>query len=149
MADLNDFIIDRDAVRDGEWITVGDGGNTFEIRTRGFTPKYRDALNALRRHAARDLNRKLQPGDAMYSADTLPPSADDRCQGQATATHCVMDVRGLTSKGVAVTVEQFRDLLSDPEGRTGLLILAIGAASRVGTDRKEETAVAEGNSLPA
>lgn len=148
MANVGAFTMDRDTIRAGEWVQVGTGDDQFEIKTRGFTPEYRDGLNRIRRDAARELNRKLKPGESFYQPADLPPSLDDKCQGQALADHCVLDVRGLTNGGVPVTADQFRDLIRDPEGRQGLLILAIGAANRVGADRKAEREVAEGNSSP-
>jgi hypothetical protein len=146
MADVNTYTVDKSAIRGGEWVSVGTPPQDFEIRTRGFTPAYRDGLNSLRRHASRELNRKLRPGDVFYTPDTLPPTVDDQCQGQALADHCVLDVRGLTSGGEPVTGDQFRDLLREPEGRQGLLILAIGAAATVGNSRQAEREEAEGNS---
>lgn len=149
MADLSSFTMDRDAIRGGDWITVGTGDNQFEIRTRGFTPKYRDELNRMRREKARELNQKIKPGMSFYTPDTLPPTVDDKLQGEALADHCVLDVRGLNNGGVPVTADQFKALLRDPEGRQGLLILAIGAASQVGATKQAEREEAEGNSSPA
>lgn len=149
MADLGNFVMDRDAIRGGDWITVGTGDNTFEIRTRGFTQRYRDELNRARRDKARELNQKIKPGQQFYTPDTLPPSVDDKLQGEALADHCVLDVRGLNNGGVPLTGDEFRALLRDPEGRQGLLILAIGAASQVGASKQAEREEAEGNSLPA
>jgi hypothetical protein len=116
MADLQAFTMDRDAIRAGEWVPVGTGDDQFEIKTRGFTQAYRDGLNRIRREAARDLNRKLKPGESFYQPDALPPSLDDKCQGQALADHCVLDVRGLNNGGTPVTVDQFRELIRDPRG---------------------------------
>jgi hypothetical protein len=152
MAKLGSFTMDREAIRSGEWIAVGTGEDQFEIKTRGFTQAYRDGLNRIRREAARELNRRLKPGESFYQPDALPPSIDDQCQGQALADHCLLDVRGLyngkdaENNPVPLGVEQFKELIRDPEGRQGLLILAIGAASRVGADRLAERETAEGNS---
>lgn len=146
MASLTRYRADIARINDGEWITVGQDGDEFEIRTRGFTPRYRDALNQLCRQAAREANRRLQPGQLAYTPDALPPTMFDKCQGQALAEHVTLDVRGLTHDGDRpVTGDELRDMLRDPEQFSGLLVLAIGAAARVHADRQSESTEA-GNS---
>ncbi len=148
MAKLSAFRLDAAAISDGEWITVGVGGDTFEIRTRGFTARYRDALNALRRDAARKANRGLVPGAIPFSPDNLPPTVDDACQGEALAQHCILDVRGLQQDdGTAVTADDFRAMLTDRDSYVALLVLALNAASSVGQARTEEAQEAAKNSV--
>lgn len=145
MPKLSDFIPDTSAVTGGEAITVGPVGKSFEITTRGFTPAYRDRLSALRREAARTLNRTLQPGAAPYRPDTLPPTVEDKCLGQALAEECIQGVAGLDGDdGQPVTIDQFRALLTSGDAPF-LTALAVGAASRVGENRAEEAKAAEGN----
>ncbi len=149
MADLKAFYQSSRAIQDGEWVTVGfDDANQFRIRLRGFTAKYRDALDTLRRKAARQANRGQRPGDVIYQPDSLPPSLDDKCQGEALAAHCILDVDGLIDKNdQVVSVAQFRDMLVDEEYRA-LLVLALNAAFRVGQDMQEDADAAVKNSVP-
>ncbi len=148
MANLSSFRANLANITDGEWVSVNPE-DPFEIKTRGFTAKYRDALNELRRTAARKANRNLQPGQTPYTQDSLPPTVDDLCQGQALAAEAFLDVRGLThSGGTAVTADEFRDMLRNAAEYSVLLILAVGAAFRVHSEREEEVVAAKGNSSP-
>lgn len=149
MASLSAFRANVTAINDGEWVEVNPE-DPFEIKTRGFTPRYRDKLSALRREAARKANRGLQPGQVPFSADALPPTADDLCQGQALADEVFLDVRGLTHQGGAVvTADEFKDMLRNTAEFSSLLILAMSAAMSVHADREDETKAAVGNSQPA
>ncbi len=149
MANLSSFRANIVAITDGEWVTVNPE-DPFEIKTRGFTPAYRDRLNELRRAAARKANRNQAPGQAVYVADALPPTMDDLCQGQALAAEAFLDVRGLThSDGTAVTADEFKDMLRNAAEYSVLLILAVGAAFHVHSTREEEMVAAKGNSSPA
>lgn len=150
MAKLSGFRINASAVERGEWVKVGNGDLEFEIQTRGYHPRYRDALNTLKRDAARRANRGLQVGQIPYTPDSLPPTMDDACQGRALAEHCIIDVRGLTHDDDSpVTADQFREMIQDREQYLILLILAINAAGSVGAVRAEETEAAIKNSAPA
>lgn len=143
MAKLSTFTRDPGRIAEGELIAVGQADDPFMIRTRGFSPAYRDTLARLRLKASREQNRNLQPGQIPTTPDSLPPTVDDRCQAEALNEHCLIDVQGLTNDdGSAVTIDQFKQLLPNSPG---LLFLAIGAASRVGADRAEQTKAAEGN----
>lgn len=147
MAKLSAFKLNAAAISDGEWITVGVGADTFEIKTRGFTSRYRDALNSLRRDAARKANRGLVPGATPFTPDSLPPTLDDLCQGEALAQYCVLDVRGLQQDdGTPVSIEDFRQMLTDRDSYVSLLVLALNAASSVGQARTEEAQAAAKNS---
>jgi hypothetical protein len=147
MATLKNFTAPTHAINEGEWVDVGTGDELFRIKTRGFTRKYRDKLNALRREAVRAANRRLPPGETFFTVDTLGPNDEDRCQAIAIADEAFLDVQGLTNEGGGVvTAEMFREMLRDPETFGALLVLAIGAASRVHTGRQDEAQAAEGNS---
>ncbi len=148
MASLSKFKTNVNVVNDGEWITVGTFEDTFKIKTRGFTQSYKDHLNKLRWAAARNLNRNIQAGTPPHGPDTLPPSADDLCQGTALADKAFLDVDGLDAGGTPVTAEQFKEMLKNPEEYSFLISLALSAASQVHAMRTEEAAQAEGN-LPA
>lgn len=145
MAKLSDFSRNADRMREGETIEVGPIGHTFHITTRGFTPRYRDALYDAKMTAARRLNRSQKPGASSYGPDSLPPTEDDRAQGQAIADHCVIGVSGLQhDDGREVTVDEFRAMLASGE-QPMLIALAISAAARVGDDRAREHEESVGN----
>jgi hypothetical protein len=149
MATLNAYKTNTRVVNDGEWVDVGAEPNTFRIRTRGFTRRYRDKLNALRREAARTANRSLRPGELPFTVDNLPPNDEDRCQGIAISEEAFLDVSGLDNAGQPVSADEFRAMLCNPEEYSALIVLAIGAASRVHAGREDEAKDAEGNSEPA
>jgi hypothetical protein len=138
------------AIQDGDWVPVNPD-DPFDIKVRGFTPRYRDKLNALRREAARKANRGLPPGQMLFSVDALPPTIDDLCQGQALASEVFLDVRGLTHTpgGPAVTADEFRDMLRNSAEFSAVLMLTLNAAMVVHASREDETAAAVGNSQPA
>ncbi|RUT26485.1 hypothetical protein C0V97_06000 [Asaia sp. W19] len=145
MAKISAFSRDAARIREGETIEVGPSGNTFQITTRGFTPRYRDALFNRKHAAAARLNRALQPGAIRYTPETLPPTEDDRAQGEAIAEHCVIDVNGLQNDdGSEIGVDQFRALLASGE-HPMLIALAISAAARVGEEQAEAHREAVGN----
>ncbi len=147
MASLNRIKFDADKIKEGKWVTVEADGEPFDIRTRGFTPRYRDALFRLRMDAVRDLNKGRDPGAERVTVDTLPPTHDDACYGRALAAECFLDVRGLqhSDGGPDVTADQFREMLRDPEFCGPLVILAMAAAGRVTNDRDAQIEAAAGN----
>lgn len=145
MAKLSSFTANTRAISDGEWVEVNPT-DPFKIKTRGFTARYRDLLNRLRRQASREANRGLQPGAIPHSPEALPPTMEDRCQAQALAEECFLDVQGLTGEdGSAVTAEQFREMLQDPETYGALLVLTIGAAARIQSERQQDAEAAAKN----
>lgn len=150
MASLSALRSNIAVINDGEWIEVNPE-DPFEVRVRGFTPRYRDKLNSLRRDAARKANRGLAPGQMQFSVDALPPTVDDLCQGEALASEVFLDVRGLTHVpgGPAVTADEFRDMLRNAAEFSAVLSLTLVAAMVVHASREEETAAAVGNSQPA
>lgn len=147
MAFLNRIKLDAARINEGKWITVESDGEPFDIRTRGITPRYRDALQRLRLEKMRAVNRTRDPGAPMMSVETLPPSIDDLCLGQALADECFLDVRGLkhSDKGADVTAAEFKELLCDPE--TGRIFIALvqAAANEVMADRSGLIETATGN----
>jgi hypothetical protein len=149
MAKLNAYTTNTRVVNDGEWVEVGAEPNTFKIKTRGFTRRYRTRLNELRREAARTANRTLRPGEIPFTTDNLPPNEEDRCQGVAIAEEAFLDVKDLDGDNGPVTADEFKDMLANPEKYSALIVLAIGAAGRVHSGREEEAKDAEGNSAPA
>lgn len=147
MASLSSILLDQKKISEGAWVTVQVGGEPCDIRTRGFTPRYRDLLYRLRVEAMRDENRGKQPGAALVSVDTLPPSVEDRCYGRALAEECFLDVRGLAldKGGPDVTADEVNAMLREPVGCTELVVLVLGAAGRLTNERAEEVQTAAGN----
>lgn len=147
MAVLSKIRVDEQKINNGAWVTVEADGDPFDIRTRGFTPRYRDMLHRLRMEAVRELNKGRQPGAVMASVTTLPPSVDDQCYGRALAEECFLDVRGLkhSEGGPDVTGAEFKALLCDAEGCAALVLLVMDAANRVTNDRAGQVKAAAGN----
>ncbi len=147
MASLNKLKTNVQRINEGAWVTVEiDEDNTFDIRTRGFTARYRDTLQRLKTEAAQAVNRKLNPGERIITADTLPSSIEDVCQGKALADECVLDVRDLFhDDGTLATVDEFREMLNDAEQCRAAILLAMQAAQKVTADRDEDTKAAVGN----
>jgi hypothetical protein len=147
MAKLSSLRVNASAIADGEWMEVGPADNRFEIKTRGMTAAYRDGLSALRREAARTANRGLRPGDVPTTPDSLPPSLDDSCQGQALVQFCTLDVRGLDhEEGKPVTAAELKGMLLNREEYPWLIVLALQAAQSVGAVRVTEAEDAAKNS---
>lgn len=151
MASLKRIQLDADRINDGRWVTVEVDGDPFEIKTRGFTARYRDTFQRLRMERVREINRKTDPGALMVSVDTLPPSVEDLCLGRALADECFLDVRGLveTDDGPAVSKDTFRALLLEPEANRLFLQLAQAAAAEVTGDRSALMQANAGNSVTA
>lgn len=149
MAVLNRIRLDADRINDGRWVTVQVDGEPFEIKTRGYTARYRDAFQRLRMERVREINRKADPGALMVTVDTLPPSIEDLCLGRALADECFLDVRGLleTEDGPEVSKETFRALLLEPEANRLFLQLAQAAAAEVTGDRSALRQANAGNSV--
>lgn len=151
MASLTRIALNADRNKAGAWMPVQVDNDPFEIKVRGFTPAYRDALHKARQEAARAINRKKAPGADLVTADTLPPSVDEPILGQVLADECFQDVRGLkhSDDGPAVTAEEFRALLCDPEVGRVLMQLVQAAAIDLMNVRSGEIKSAVGNSETA
>lgn len=147
MANLNSILLDADRIKGGAWVTIHTGdGDSFEIRTRGYTPKFKDTLAELKLAKVRALNKGTEPGEWIITPDTLPPSVDDECIGKALAAECFMDVRGLTHADErAVTADEFKALLVDPVRGAAIIRLTHQAAGSVAVAREGEIADAVGN----
>lgn len=149
MAKLSAFRANAAAINAGRWIDVGPDDDTFRIKTKGFTGKYRDALARMMGDHVRRMNRGKKPGDRFFTEVDIAVTDQDAMQAEVLAEHCFLDVEGLThDDGQSVTADEFRDLIRTEAGRP-LLLLAMGAAARVGDDTEEAIQDAVGNSPAA
>lgn len=140
MAKLSAFKTDSKAVAEGEWVRVGEDYDDLEIRTRGMTDAYTNARDARHRKAAVGFG-----GDVSK----LPVEIRRRINIDCLATFLVLDVRNLTDDdGAPVTVDAFKDLLSDPD-YDDLVTACYRAASQVGKRKADDLADAAGNFVPA
>lgn len=149
MAVLSKFRRNASLIQDGQWIEVGEAGETFEIFTRGSTEPWNDALAKSRHKALRELNRKRQPGTEAYDLTTLPPSVENEVYGRALVDHCVRDVRGLyhdEAKTRPVLFAEFCDMLLDSQQFAPLIGIALAAVGRVNENAAADRADAVGNS---
>lgn len=153
MASLSSILLSADRIKGGAWVPVHTPtGDTFDIRTRGFTPAYRDALAQLRLDAARDANKGAEPGQWIITPDTLPPSVADGCQAKALIAHCLLDIRGLFHDDAGakpVTLAEFTALMLDPISGAGIVRLVAEAAGSVTIAREDQVREAVGNSPAA
>lgn len=126
------------AVADGEWVSVLDDRPELQIKTRGMTNIYRNALAQLKRTRAMTVNRQNRGSLNLVTEDNLLPSDDDSCVAECLNAHCLLDVRGLESApGVPVTIDQLRELIMQEDYRD-LLFMVQGAALIV-SKRREAT----------
>lgn len=147
MASLTRIALNADRIKEGAWVDVQVDGEPFQVKIRGFTPSYRDALHKARQEAARAINRKKAPGADLVMADGLPPSVDEPILGKVLADECFQDVRGLkhSDDGPNVTADEFRSLLCDPEVGRVLMQLVQAAAIELMNARSGEIKSAVGN----
>lgn len=147
MVALSKLTTNRTEIQKPRWVQVEtQAGGNFEIEVSGYSAAYRQELFLAQRDRATDLNRALRPGARLYTAETLPPAEFDRINGKLIGTHCVHDVRDLThDDGTPVTVEEFREIIADPETGGGLLWLTNRAVDSIYARKAEVEAEAEGN----
>ena len=130
---------------DGEWMTINEDVDPFQVRVRPIGPRFRDLLHEYQQQAARQMNRSTKSAARYYSADNLPPSAANPALARAINEAVLVDVIGLANdQGEAVTVAELRDLLLQPEYVT-LLSMIYAAALVLTNQHEDETAEAVGN----
>ncbi len=137
MAKLSIFKINSNAVRDGEWVRVGEEFDDLEIQTRGFTDQFNDVRAAKLRRAA-------QLG---HSGDVARlPAADFReINIDCIADLCLQDVRNLVDEaGNKVGFADFCALLRHPD-YPKLYEAVLRAIGQVGIIRAQSVQAAVGN----
>jgi len=146
MVALSTLTTNPDRVEQPIDILIETDDGPFTIVTRGFTAAYRAATHEARLEAVAKLNRGLALGARAYSVQTLPPDVDDRISGTMVAKYCIHDIQGLThDDGAAVTVDEFRALIADPNRCGALLVYALMAARQAHSKREDKIEAASGN----
>ncbi|MFC4169605.1 hypothetical protein [Teichococcus aestuarii] len=135
MAKITKFRKNSAAIREGEWIKPGEEYDDLEILTRGFTDEYLDAqAQKLRRAAA-----------SWHGQDRIPVKIKRDINTELLLRYVILDVRNLQhGDGTAVTLEQFKQMLLDPD-YDELLLACYRAASQVGQVRQGDLEEAVGN----
>lgn len=140
MVSLSTFRQDATAINQGEWVSPGEEYGDLEILSRGFNDAYFDLRAALERKAARRLRTDI---------DALPAAERRAITVECVRKTIVLDVRNLehdigARKGQPVTLEEFREMLADPD-LAELTVACLKAASKVGVARKADMEEAVGN----
>ncbi|WP_419900650.1 hypothetical protein [Roseomonas sp. USHLN139] len=140
MAKLSSFRLNKIALEQGEWISPGDEYDDLEIRTRGLTDQYRDALAAKLRRAATGFG-----GDQSK----IPGAIFRRHVVDALREHVLLDVRNIEDDaGKPLAFADFCKLLADVE-YSDLREACLRAAAMVGRVAQEDKVEAAGFSAPA
>lgn len=135
MVDISSFRRDARAMRDGAWIKPGPEYGPLEIHTRAMGPRFRDALAANLRAAAKQ----------HLTEDRIPSEVREQITTDALIEHCLLDVRGITENGAPITFARFCELIRDP-AFAELNNAAFIAAGLVGRQQQEQADAALGNS---
>ncbi len=137
MAKLSNFKINSNAVRNGEWVRVGEEFHDLEIQTRGYTDQFTDARAARMRDAA----RRLCAGDV-----TRLPAAEFRAINiECIIEFCLQDVRNLVDDADApIGFADFCALLRQAD-YTHIYEAVLRAVGMVGIIRAETVKAAVGN----
>lgn len=135
MATLEKFRRNSRAVREGEWVRVGDEYDDLEIRTRGYTDAYFDAHDEMMSKAVKAAGEAKKLSSAVRREITV----------ECMIRHLLLDVRNLTrADGRPVTFEEFCGMLRDPD-YLELVAACVRAVEKVGRQRQDEVQEAAGN----
>jgi hypothetical protein len=140
VATIDSLMFNVGRMKAGVWVPVtAPGGTTFSLKVRGYTQIYHDYLAKLRRDAAIRLNQKIT-SPPYIDADSLPPSENNKCLGEALATEVFLDVKELFAADgeTPITADEFAERLRDPETWSPLIVLVMAAASNVTSMRDEQ-----------
>jgi hypothetical protein len=137
MAKLSAFRSDTRAINDGAWIRVDDAAyGDLDIMSRGYTDEFVDAQNARLMKAAEPF---------LGDRDRIPNSVRREINAGLLRDFLVIDVRNLEGDdGKPVSVEQFHDMLEQPE-YAKLQRACWLAAGRITTRAAEQAKAAAGN----
>lgn len=123
-------------MKSGEWVRPGDEYDDLEILSRGYTDEYYDALAVKTRRASLAVG-----GDASK----IPNSVQRDIRTDCLLEHIVLGVRNLTGDDdKPVPIEQFRDVLRDPD-YVELNLACLKAAAAVGRSKAAEVEESAGN----
>jgi hypothetical protein len=137
MASLDKLRMNVKGIKEGRWVTVNPD-EPFDLRVRGFTNKYRDALAQYQKDAIKEINARLASPPYLKSAEDLPPTIAEACTARALAEHVFIDVRGLGDPSNPITADQLREMLLNTEEWAPLVVLVMAAAGMVTSDRSAE-----------
>jgi hypothetical protein len=136
MAKLS-FLTADTAAEEGDWVSPGLEYDDLEIRTRGYTDKYQDALRqrlfvAAKRHSGQ--------------VDRIPENDRREIGAKCLLQHVTMDVRNLHHEdGREVTFDELKQMVLEPRFRP-LLDACYAAANLVHARRQSDLEEAAGNS---
>ena len=137
MARLSAFKVDSNLVETGAWVSPGEEYDDMEIRTRGYTDTYYNALNARNRRAAVGFGNDVVK---------LPNEIRRDIQIDCLIKHCLLDVRNVVDDdGKPVDFARFCDMLRDKD-YSQLVVASMTAASLVGRQVAQDKEDAAGNS---
>ncbi len=141
MAELGQFVLDRNALRNGEWIDAGAEYAGIRLLTKGLGSAYAD-----RRAEKMKREARIAGGE-----DRVPQAVRNRVDIEALGEVCLLDIDGLThpgqpdgTPGAAVTIEEFRALICLEEAAE-LAVMAFKCAQRVGQKKRDQAEQAAGN----
>jgi hypothetical protein len=137
----------RRSVTDGEWVTVNEENEPFQVCINTIGQRFHDRYDELCREAARRLNRAATSVSRTYRADgtDLPPSSANAALATAVCETVVVGVAGLlNSDGSMTTLEQFKEAIGQPEYRD-VLVMVHAAALVLSNKVTEEIKEAAGN----
>lgn len=141
--------IKRRTAPDGEWVTINEEGEPFQVLLRPPGPAYYDRVHELRDMAARRLNRERPRSGFSYTADTIPPSEANAVVAKALGEHVILGVAGAEDdNGAAISVDTFKDMIADPQ-YIEVLIMVIAAGNVLAARQSDTRSDAEGNLYPA
>lgn len=141
MVELTQFVLDPNALRNGEWINAGAEYAGIRLLTKGLGSAYAD----------RRAEKMKKEARAWGGEDRIPQAKRNKIDAEALGEICLLDIEGLNhpkqpdgTPGAAVTIEEFRDLITREEAAE-LTIMAFRCAQRVGRAAQEQTEAAAGN----
>lgn len=114
--DIGEVRRDMAAIDGGRWVDKAEVPDLRDIRIK---------VRGLGSSVARDALAKLQR-DGMAAGDAIQ---------SVTASHCLLEIEGLTSDGKPVTADDIRDKLADPAYEP-LALLVLKAIEKVDGTRE-------------
>lgn len=141
MAELASLRADPRAERDGVWIDCAHIVPDLEIRTRSMGSRYFDLNRQYEAAAKRQVKNRQPNGDLKAEVQAVS-------NVRALIDACLVDVRGLTSGGENVTMEQLAEVLVTLEYRD-LNAAAFYAAAQATEMKASDKEAALGNFQPS
>lgn len=141
MVELTQFVLDPNALRNGEWINAGAEYAGIKLLTKGLGSAYFDRRGEKTKKEAR----------RWGGEDRIPQAIKNRIDAEALGEICLLEIEGLShpkqadgTPGVPVTIEEFRALICQEEAAE-LTVMAFKCAQRVGRAAQEQAEAAAGN----